>query len=575
LWLFGNTVSILGNAQLPFRPNPHMACVLLRGSFKSFAGQAFLACGIWQTGMPAPRQFRGSTLKMLHSIRLAIGFVMFAAALAISAGSVAFAQQKPAKATAAVKQAYAAAAAFQNEGIIELAADDWEEFLKQFGDDPLAADARFNLGACYFKLGKYDKAADAFAIVSDKHPKFDLSETNLLNLGIASFKAAQAAGNNKDRFNQAAGALDRYLKQYPRSKAVSQALVLRAQALAAAGRQQEAAASWLDLIERNPTLPQSAETLYAVGMGLLENNQSAPARKVFDRLAREHGEHRLAAVALFELGEYEYHRRKDYAAAEKAYLAASSAAKDAALVEKIDYKLGWTYYQQRDFSRAEQVFASLLQQVPVGKLAGDTELMLGECEFKQNKVEAAYPHFCSALRGKLSSAGLSELALLRAGQCAAQLKRWDESLKLLDRFGREFTTSSHQDEAAIQRADVLKNLGRLDESLQQLRIVAEQATSPFAMQAQFAIGRLQSEAGNHRDAVRSFYKVIHGFGDAKSPSTQNDFKAIAIFEAARSFEALQNYDQARRLYSAFIERYPSNENVTAARQRLDALKRLP
>lgn len=499
-----------------------------------------------------------------------------AAALALLAIAVpAIAQQKPAKSPAAAKQAYAAAAAFQNEGVVELAAEDWEAFLRQFGNDPLAADARFNLGACYFKLGKYDKAADAFAVVAERHPKFDLGETNLLNLGIASYKAAQAKVGNKERFNQAAAALDRFLKQYPQSKDASQALVLRAQALAAAGRQQEAASSWMDLIEKHPAAPQRAETLYAVGMGLLGNNQLEAARKVFDRLEREHGEDPLAAVGLFELGEFEYHRRKDFAAAAKAYVAASRKAKDGALAEKIDYKLGWALYQQQDFAGAQQAFSAASQRVSSGKWMADAELMLGECLLKQDNSEAAYPHFSKAAGGKLSSAALAELALFRAGQTATRAKQWDHCVTFLDRLAREYKTSKHLNEAAMLRADALNHLGRTDAALQQYQIIAEQAGSPFAMQAQFMIGRVQADAGNHRDAVRAFYKVIHGFGDAKAPTQQTDFKAIAIYEAARSFDALQNYEQAQRLYSAFVERYPNSENATAARQRLEALKRSP
>ncbi|MCC7084324.1 MAG: tetratricopeptide repeat protein [Pirellulales bacterium] len=489
--------------------------------------------------------------------------------------SLVSAQQRPAASSNAAKRAYAAAAAFQNEGVVELAVEDWEEFLKRFDDDPLAANARFNLGACYFKLGKYDQAADGFAALAEKHPAFDLAETNLLNFGIANFKAAQAAGGNPGRFNQAAAALDRFLKQFPQSNDVSQALMLRAQALAAAGRQSEAIASWTEWMERHPTAQQSAETLYAVGMGLLEGNRVNDARKIFARLQREHNAHPLAGAALFELGEYEFHQQKDFAAAVASYRAAKERTGNADLAEKIDYKLGWAYFQLHDFPRAEQTFASLLSQRPEGKLVADAELMCGECSFKQGQWAAAFPHFSSALEGKLSSNDLVALALLRAGQCAVQLKRYDEALKFLDRLAREHAASPYQTEATLQRAIALESLGRRDEALQQYRAAAEQTASPLAMQAQFMIGHLQAAAGNHREAVRSFYRVIHGFDGVKPTSAQHDFKALALYEAARSFDTLQNDDQALRLYAAFLERDPNSDHAAAARQRLEALKRSP
>jgi cellulose synthase operon protein C len=484
-----------------------------------------------------------------------------------------FAQGRPAASTAAARQAYAAAAAFQNEGVLELAAEEWEAFLKRFGTDPLAAEARFNLGACYFKLGKFDQATDAFAIVAEKYPKFDLAETNLLNLGIARFKAAQTSGGNKDRFIQSAAALERFLKQFPKSKDAAQALMLRAEALAAAGKQQEAVASWKELIERHPNSSQHAATLYAVGMGHLQTSRLDEARKMFDRLLRDHADHALTAAAQFELGEYEYHHRKDYSAAAKAYAEAKRRCQDRALAEKIDYKLGWAYYQQRDFAQAQQTFAALTKPPAGGKLAADSKLMLGECLFKEGKYEAAFPHFTQAIDGKLSSDNLAALAMLRSGQCAARLKQWDESLKFFDRLKGEFDQSPYRDEAALERADVLKKLGRSNESLQLYITLAEQTSSAFAMQAQLMVGQLQAENGDHREAVRAFYKVIHGFGDPKSPSPQQNWKSLAIYEAGRSFEALQNQDQARRLYRELIERYPASDKKAAAKERLAELER--
>ncbi len=496
-------------------------------------------------------------------------FLLVFVAEAIVISSVG-AQTKNPVSTPAAKQAYAAAAAFQNQGVFELAIEEWEAFLKQFPADPLAAEAQFNLGACYFKLGKFARAADAYAAVAAKYPKFDLAETNLLNLGISHFKAASASGDKQD-FDRAAKALDTFIKKYPQSKDVPQALVLRAEAFSAAGKQQEATTSWMELIEKHPNAPQHAEILYNFGIGMLENNQPEQAQKMFARLQREHGDSPLVAVALFEMGEYEYHHRKDYVAAARSYLAAKVKAANPQLAEKIEFKLGWTYYQERDFARSEQVFDALLHNHPQGKLVDDAELMLGECLFKQDKFDAALPHFSKALAGKLSSAHLEALALLRSGQSAAELNKWDSSLKFLDQLIAEQANSGYYDEAVLQRAHVLKSLGRTEDALQQYQIAAEKMASPFAMQAQFMIGRLNADQNNHREAVRSFYKVIHGFGDAKEPSPSQTWKVLATYEAARSFEALQNIEQAKRLYQELIQRYPQSDKVPAAKERLKAL----
>lgn len=561
--LLGNEVSIFGDtlqrgdvrnsAELPLSPARLVVCY--------------------------PNLGRGKPM-MKQAIRIAP--LIAAAAFVAAAGTApeAFAQAKPGASSAASKQIYAAAAAFQNEGVLELAAEEWEAFLKRFGTDPLAADARFNLGACYFKLGKFDQAAEAYAAVAEKHPKFDLMETNLLNLGIASFKAAQAAGGDKVRFEQAAVALERFLSRFPNSKQAGEALLLRAEALNSAGRAREAVASWTELFQRNPNFPQRADMLYTVSVGLLQSNKPAEARKVIDRLVRDHPDHALTAAAKFELGEYEYHHVKDFAAAAKAYAMAKSCSQDRLLSEKVEYKLGWAYYQLRDFARAEQVFAAALKEHADGKLAADIQLMIGECLFKQDRFEAAIPYFAKASRGKLSSDTLAALGLLRLGQCNARLNRTEASLAALDRLTSQFANSSYGDEAKLERAGVLEKLGRVDEATQAYKSLSEQSASPLAMQAQFMVGQLYAERGNHREAVREFYKLIHGFsepktqvvaGEAKTLSPAQSWKSQALFAAARSFEALQNREQAGRLYRELIEQYPACERTVAAKQRLAAL----
>jgi TolA-binding protein len=57
---------------------------------------------------------------------------------------------------AAVRQ-YRDAVAFQNRQVYDLAADEWESFLKQFAQDPLALKARHYLGVCKLQLKKYDE----------------------------------------------------------------------------------------------------------------------------------------------------------------------------------------------------------------------------------------------------------------------------------------------------------------------------------------------------------------------------------------------------------------------------------
>ncbi len=79
------------------------------------------------------------------------------------------------------------------------------------------------------------------------------------------------------------------------------------------------------------------------------------------------------------------------------------------------------------------------------------------------------------------------------------------------------------------------------------------------------------EQGNHKDAVKAFFKVAYGFGEQQAPPAFHAWQAQATYEAARCFEALGEREQATRLYAELVERYPDSAQTPAARKRLDAL----
>ena len=62
----------------------------------------------------------------------------------------------PAKSPPAAVRQYADAVALQNRGVYDLAADEWEKFLKSYAKDPLEPKAEYYLGVCRLQLKKYD-----------------------------------------------------------------------------------------------------------------------------------------------------------------------------------------------------------------------------------------------------------------------------------------------------------------------------------------------------------------------------------------------------------------------------------
>src|SRR5688500_5414141 len=155
------------------------------------------------------------TVKRTIPTVLLAGLVLFLIGLASLAAQ---AQESPAEA----KQLFAQAANLQNNGAFDVAAEDYQKFLSDFPQDPLAAKARHYLGVCQLQLKQHDKAAASFAEVIAKHPKFELIEDAYLNLGASQF--ALAAAGDKEMHANAAATFAKLAELFPKSKHLGEAL---------------------------------------------------------------------------------------------------------------------------------------------------------------------------------------------------------------------------------------------------------------------------------------------------------------------------------------------------------------
>jgi tetratricopeptide (TPR) repeat protein len=232
---------------------------------------------------------------------------------------------------------------------------------------------------------------------------------------------------------------------------------------------------------------------------------------------------------------------------------------------------------KQDHAAAAKAFAEQVRQHPSGMLAADGQAMLGESLFQAGDHAAAAGPLAAALAdpAKLSSDELRGLALIRAGECAARNRDWNKSLAFAEQLAGTQPDSPYVPQARYAAAWARQNLGQLDKALAAYRSLAESGQTELAARARLMEGEVLFEEGNHKDAIKAFFKVAYGFGEQQAPPAFHPWQAQATFEAARCFEALGNKEQATKLYRELIDRYPDSAQTPAGRQRLEALGSTP
>ena len=457
-----------------------------------------------------------------------------------------------------------------------------EAFAQAVAADPQGGRAAWALlasGWCHEARGRLPDAAKAWTALIDQHPGSAAAAAGLLARSDVRQRTGDYAGGLADAqllLNQS-----REGKPVIDAAAAGEARLLEGLCLAGEKKYGPAAAAFQKLLQEQPQFAAADRALFELGVVQSLDGKAPEAAATFATLAEKFPQGRYAAEAWLEVGEHRWAGAK-WDEAAQAYTKAIAAAGDgkgrmALVLEQAHHKLGWTHAMRKDHAAAAKAFAEQVAVAPDGSFAKDAQAMLGEsllCLGKPAEARAAFEKALAEPMG-LSSAELRDAAFIRAAEAAAQQQKWEDSLAIAERFLAAAPQSPQVPQGRYAAAWARQNLGRLDEALAGYCAVADGARTEVAARARLMEGEVLFEQGNHKDAIKAFFKAAYGFGEKQAPPAFHPWQSQATFEAARCFEVLQKPDQARALYAEVLDRYPDSQQAPAARKRLDSLGSAP
>jgi TolA-binding protein len=481
----------------------------------------------------------------------------------------------------------------------------YQVVLNRWSTSPFAPYALQGIGLAHLADKNLAQAEKAFAAVLEKHPDHKLAQEIRFDRG----QARQLAGD----YAAALEDITAYLKATPSPERRSPALHILGICQDRTKEHEKAVRTFRRLLADDRKYPEAAGVLYELGWTLKTLKQDRESLAAFEQLAKEHPNSSFAAEAHYLLGEAHY-AAKEYNKAAASYQRAAEANQRAAGLtpaavetgEKILHKLGWTHYRLAAHAAAQNAFRQQLSDHPRGNLAPDAQFMLGECLFAEQKYADALPAYEKALAVKLSSREMRELALLHAGQSASQLKRWNESIELLEKmlaaapqsyyapdalYEQGWAKKNQADNAQERPADskpraagsdpraagltpavLLDEAAALFDKAAILALEVKGQDQEIGAKARFMCGEIHFLKRDHKTALRHFYRVAKGYGyPDKTPAAVKKWQAKAFYEIGRVCEVLKLVDQARKEYQEVLDRYAESEEASAAKKRLAEL----
>lgn len=485
------------------------------------------------------------------------------------------------------------------------------KLVDEYPDSKLLDQAYYRLGEYHDAAGDFKSAVTAYDVVLAKYDTSSLAPYAAYGKGWAQLKAKQfAAGSEsfsvvlskyKDhplvpdaRFaramcrrqvgqhTEAVDDIAAFLKSNPELSRKSDALYERGLAEVALENYTAAAQTFDTILKENQSYAHADSVLYELGWAWKKGDKSSEATTVFARLAKDYADSPFAAEASFHVGE-DLYDRKQYADAAQAFGVAKQKGAGE-VVEKAIHKLGWSQFHLGQYQQSAAEFAEQIEKFDKGSLLPDALFMKAESLFKLANYEDALPAFRAARENPANSAQMQTLSYLRGGQVAAQLKQWQESVKLLDQVPTKFAESPYLAEALYERGWAKQNLKNLDEAIADYEQAATKSRGEVGARARFMIGEIQFERKQHDEAIKSYLRVMYGYGGENASQDVKKWQASAGYEAGRCAEVqLQNakdtqraklLQDAKTYYTFVAEKHTQHKMAAQAKERLAALAKL-
>lgn len=483
----------------------------------------------------------------------------------------------------------------QRMGEFVTAIGHYKRVVETFAAGQFADQATFEMGQCYAAQSQWAEARAAFETVL-KRPDSAFhvpAKQQLAELAIRTGDFAAAAGGFRElrkasdgsrgdsdlRFREGEALLaagdyvgaEKLLAQYLLAADARQESAARAKLAIALSRQKKHAETVAELGKMNARSWEELDGAlrsalrYETAWSLRELKQPEKAAEAYRQVAAEDGDAEIGRRARLELAGLDMGAQRWAEAQsglrelEKVLGSVGANAGDATLADEVRYRLGVCAYRQSQFEEVVKNLSPWVEGHGESEAILGARFMLGDALLRRGTAKDALTHLKAAADAK--DPDLAAAALLRLGECHANLHQWDDSEKAYSDFLRRFVDREEWFSARFGIAWAEEQQGRLDDAMVTYADVIARHRGPTAARAQFQIGECYFAKKDHEKAVREFMKVdiLYAYPE---------WSAAALYEAGRCLELLGRTADARKQFETVQLKYPDTNWAKLAAERL-------
>jgi len=375
-------------------------------------------------------------------------------------------------------------------------------------DSKLGQNAAYYLADCYIR--KDDKQNARLAFQSAARMDYDpsIQQDALFNYALITYELST------DPWNEAIRAFEDFIKLFPESKRIDDAYRFLVQSYLNA-RNYKLALESLEKADLSSDEMKEAYQKIAFYRGIeqFNNLEYSQALQQFNK-SLKFGNHNelLKAKALYWKAET-YYRMKLYQEAIQSYndFRNSPVAFNTEEFDRLDYNLGYAYFQSSDFRKAVDPFRTFISNASSDLVneKGDALNRIGDCFFAQANYNSASDFYNRA--AQINGADV-DYAILQKGICEGLADKDIQKIKTLQTLTSNYPGSNFKDDAYFEIAQSYVKMADTKQAIDNLeKLVDNYPNSELAPTSYVQLGLLFYNSDNNTAAIKYYKATINKY----------------------------------------------------------------
>ena len=372
----------------------------------------------------------------------------------------------------------------------------------------LGQNAAYYLADCYIR--KDDKQNARLAFQSAARMDYDpfIQQDALFNYALITYELST------DPWNEAIRAFEDFIKLFPESKRIDEAYRFLVQSYLNA-RNYKLALESLEKADLSSDEMKEAYQKIAFYRGIeqFNNLEYSQALQQFDKSLKFGNLNELLKAKAFFWKAETYYRMKLYQEAIQSYndFRNSPVAFNTEELDRLDYNLGYAYFQLSDFSKAIDPFRTFVSNASSDLMneKGDALNRIGDCFFAQANYNSASDYYNRA--AQIDGADV-DYAILQKGICEGLADKDIQKIKTLQALTSNYPGSNFKDDAYFEIAQSYVKMADTKQAIDNLeKLVDNYPNSELAPASYVQLGLLFYNSDNNTAAIKYYKATINKF----------------------------------------------------------------